>query len=336
MSVPIDRDETGRSKQPYALNRARGTHRAGGTAGRDDATRRIARDERDRALRSRSRLSRVQGRRTILAVRSCLCQRSAQWWDARRRAERSLPWYGRRARESSRRFGRSTLARESSSVGRQPNAAHPRGDLRGGEARATATRARARGSRRQTGRRAGAPPRDIISRLDAIRMCDFRWRRSSSRRALFFHPAAMALERCSGLPGRVLCFQGSVRALRGTLDARADLRERTASSRPRSSRSGLRSPRAPTRETSAHRHDASARGRRSRFRRRRQRIRRWSLAWRQRGLRRPRRSRRPRRLRRWTSGYRRRCVTSDPRASSRASPRAREPNANTPQIVGLP
>lgn len=58
MSVPVDRDETGRSKQPYALNRARGTHRAGGTAGattRRDGSRgtsAIARLDRDPASRA--------------------------------------------------------------------------------------------------------------------------------------------------------------------------------------------------------------------------------------------------------------------------------------------
>ena len=106
----------------------------------------------------------------------------------------------------------------------------------------------------------------------------------------------------------------------GTLDARADLRERTASSRPRSSRADFDSPAHPPGDKRSQTRCVRPWG--ARFRRRRQRIRRWSLAGRQRGIRRPRRPRRPRRLRRRTSRHRRRCVTSDPHASSLA-PRAR-------------
>ena len=212
MSVPIDRDETGRSKQPYALNRARGAHRAGGTAGattRRDGSRgtsAIAREDK------RSRHSRVDERRTILAVRSCLCQRSARL-DARRRAERSLPWYGRRARESSRRFGRSTLARESSSVGRQPNAAHPRGDLWVSVARATSTRARAGRSRQQTGdlrvHTRGTLFQDWMSYE-----CVIFGGGAPSAGEFFFSPPAMGLSSSGESPGwgRVLCFQRSFAA----------------------------------------------------------------------------------------------------------------------------
>ena len=332
MSVPIDRDETGRSKQPYALNRARGAHRAGETAGattRRDGSRgtsTIAREDK------RSRHSRVEERRTILAVRSCLCQGSARL-DARRRAERSLPWYGRRARESSRRFGRSTLARESSSVGRQPNAAHPRGDLWVSVARATSTRARAGRSRQQTGD-LRVHTRGTLFQDWTSYECVIFGGGAPPAGEFFFSPPAMGLSSSGESPGwGVSCvFRGAVRHTRR---ARGSSRtHRVVSTEVLAS--GLRFPSASTRETSAHRHDASARGRRSRFRRRRQRIRRWSLAGRQRGIRRPRWPRRPRRLRRRTSGYRRRCVTSEPHASSRASPRAREPNANTPRIVGLP
>ena len=110
-------DETGLLKQPYALNRA-GFGRAGGrrrgTTRRDGSRHDRERDRARGRPRPRHSTRRWQAHASW-PMRSCPLLFSGRRASGRAEATARSPT----ARESSRRFGRSTLARESSSVGRR-------------------------------------------------------------------------------------------------------------------------------------------------------------------------------------------------------------------------